>query len=451
MWFWVRRFLICILAPALSLMIVPAAFGQQTDGTVTNQQNAEDKTRPSNTQELYRPGLNEFPPLARAHSYRGELVFVDHANRRGSLRIDGNGRFRFAGPSPFALLPYAVVRYHGAPADLRDIPLGTVLRVWAFLPPDPRISAVPVLPVNNRTRKLGYAGTGTAPAENHVLLLEDEPSYCQRMGLVWRIKEVDVAGNQGMVVALQISEKLASKKAGSANEVRMTFDGATQIWRGRECLAVQDLIDEGMWPVSGKKSLDGQDVLVGITWKPTPSGVFTQFHLSDIWLDGVGMQRASRKQTERHKVFMRSRWLPARVDRVEYGVFGNAEVSVTLFGGMDETLYADFRTGRRVLMAPSENTLKHWAGGTAGTVQMASRGPIIDVSKQDKPVPVGSSGIQIQMETDLVTEGVRPGRIVRTRPEGWPNLEVPREEYLHHSRDTLDHRFPLPDIFPLYR
>ena len=132
-----------------------------------------------------------FPPLEKAHSYKGELTFVDHANRRGSLRIDGDGRFRFAAPSPFALLPYGLVRYHGSPADLRDIPLGTVMYAKAFLPPDPKISSVPVLPLDNREKKYGYAGTGVAPAENHIFLFEDEPSYCKRLGLVWKLQ-----GNQ---------------------------------------------------------------------------------------------------------------------------------------------------------------------------------------------------------------------------------------------------------------
>ena len=126
-------------------------------------------------QEPFRAKVGEFPPLEKAHSYKGELTFVDHANRRGSLRIDGDGRFRFAAPSPFALLPYGLVRYHGAPADLRDIPLGTVMYAKAFLPPDPKISSVPVLPLDNRDRsaqkKYGYAGTGVAPAENHIFLL----------------------------------------------------------------------------------------------------------------------------------------------------------------------------------------------------------------------------------------------------------------------------------------
>ena len=128
--------------------------------------------------EPFRPEPGKFPSLEKAHSYRGELVFVDHANRRGSIRVQGDGKFYRNDPHPFAMLPYGIVRYHGAPAELRDLPLGTVMHVRAFLPPDPKLSAVPVLPVDNKAKDAGhYRGTGTAPAENHVLLLEDEPSH----------------------------------------------------------------------------------------------------------------------------------------------------------------------------------------------------------------------------------------------------------------------------------
>ncbi|HCN28573.1 MAG TPA: hypothetical protein DIT64_07365, partial [Verrucomicrobiales bacterium] len=143
----------------------------------------------------FRPEAGKFPPLEKAHTYRGELVFVDHANRRGSLRVAGVGQFRRNDPHPFAMLPYGMVRYHGAPADLRDIPLGTMLHVRAFLPPDPKTSAVPVLPVNNR-EKTQAGNLGTAPAENHVLLLQDEPSYCQREGLVWKLKELKIKNRE---------------------------------------------------------------------------------------------------------------------------------------------------------------------------------------------------------------------------------------------------------------
>ncbi len=400
-------------------------------------------------EEPFRPEAGKFPPLEKAHAYRGELVFVDHANRRGSIRVQTAGIFRFSAPHPFAMLPYGMVRYHGAPADLRDIPLGTVLHVRAYLPPDPKISAVPVLPVNNREKTSGYGSTGNAPAENHVLLLEDEPSHCQRERLVWKLKEVELQDGQGKILAVR------EPKAGAGGDSKtgaeeLTFDAATRLWRGRECLAVADLIADGIWPASGKKSLDGQAVLLGLTWKPTPGGVFNRFHISDIWLDDTAMQRAAQNQTEVHKAFMRSRWIPAWVDAVEYGKFGRATVTVTLFGGMDASLYADFKTGIAAVVNGVENTLKHTEGGTAGPTQMASRATILEVTKTPGNIPLGSSGIQIRFETDLITEGIRPTRVIRIRPATWPDVHVPREEYLNSGSFSLEDRFPTPAIFPKY-
>ena len=398
--------------------------------------------------EPFRPESGKFPPLEKAHSYRGELVFVDHANRRGSLRVEGEGVFRRNDPHPFAMLPYGMVRYHGAPADLRDIPLGTVLHVRAFLPPDPTISAVPVLPVNNKEKDANHRrGVGTAPAENHVLLLEDEPSRCQREGLIWKLKELEIKNHEGTIVASREAKQGGDSKAG---EETLTFDAATRVWRGRECLRIEHLIDEGAWPATGTKSLGGQSVQLGITWKPTPSGVFTRFHISDIWLDDAAMQNATLHQTETHKAFMRSRWLPAWIDAVEYGKFGRATVTATLFGGMNASLYADFKKGTTALMNAAENTLKHTEGGTAGPAQMAARGKLLDVTKLPGEIPVGSSGIQIRFETDLITEGIRPTRIVRVRPADWPDVHMPREEHLSNGASNIDERFPTPAIFPKY-
>ena len=397
-------------------------------------------------QEPFRPKVGEFPTLEKAHSYKGELTFVDHANRRGSIRIDGDGRFRFAAPSPFALLPYGLVRYHGSPADLRDIPLGTVMYAKAFLPPDPKISTVPVLPLDNRKKKYGNAGTGVAPAENHIYLLEDEPSYCKRLGLLWKLKKVELKENLGMIIARRESQS----EDGDVHEETFSVDATTRFWRGRERLSITDLTDEEIWPKDGKKVLNEQAVFLGITWKPTPGGVFKRFHISDVWLDEIAMERATRIQNDTHKAFVKSRWMPGWVDKVEYGKFGRAKVTVTLFGGMDQSLYADFKKGQKAMLASSENTLKHWAGGTAGTAQMASKGILLEVSKTKKGAPLGSSGIQLSLETNLVTEGFRPGKVIRIRPESWPLLEVPREEYIHHTRDVIDIRFPTPDIFQIF-
>lgn len=390
--------------------------------------------------EPFRPEAGKFPPLEKSRSYRGVLAFVDHVNRRGSLRVESTGEFFRNPPHPFAMLPYGMVRQHGAPADLRDIPLGTVLHVRAFLPPDPKTSAVPV----------SQGGPPERPAENHVLLLEDESSFCLREGKVWKLKEVDLQKDRGMIVARR---ELKEGSGGQATEEKpvdekLTFDAATRFWRGRECLTLAEMVSEGIWPAEGKKSLADQAVQLGLTWQPTPGGVFLRYHITDIWLDVTAMQRAAQNQNETHKALIRSRYMPAWIDAVEYGKFGRATVTATLFGGMDPSLYDDFKTGRHAVMNASENTLKH-AGGVYGPAHMASQGPIRDVAKMTGDIPLGSSGIQIRFETDLIIEGIRPGRVVRVRPGNWPELTVSREEYLE-DRNSPEDRFPTPAIFPKY-
>jgi hypothetical protein len=247
-----------------------------------------------------------------------------------------------------------------------------------------------------------------------------------------------------LIASCEAKQSTTSK----AEDETFTFDAATRVWRGRECLLVQHLIDDGAWPADGKKPLGGQSVMLGITWKPTPGGVFTRFHVSDIWLDDTAMQNAALRQTETHRTFMRSRWLPGWVDAVEYGKFGRATVTATLFGGMDATLYAEFRKGVPAVMNSVENTLKHIEGGSAGPTQMAARGTIHEVIRASGKAPLGSSGIQIRFETDLITEGMRPTRIVRVRPASWPDVHLPREEYINQG--SIEERFPTPDIFPKY-
>jgi hypothetical protein len=97
-----------------------------------------------------------------------------------------------------------------------------------------------------------------------------------------------------------------------------------------------------------------------------------------------------------------------------------------------------------------ENTLKHTEGGTAGPSQMAARGIIHNVTKTPDDAPLGSSGIQIRFETDLITEGLRPTRVVRVRPANWPDVHVPREEYIGSGGSNVEERFPTPAIFPNY-
>jgi hypothetical protein len=387
--------------------------------------------------ESYRPEAGKFPPAEQAKAYEGQLTFVDHANRRGSLRVTGGELMHRTAPEPFAMLPYGMVRYHGAPADLRDVPLGTMMHGRFYLPPDPKLSSVPVVTQPSVTR----------PAENHAILLEDEPSFCLREGKVWKLKDVTMKGGTEGLLAGHREPKAGGE--GKEVERQMSIDAATRFWRGREQLGLADMIAEGIWPADGKISLEGQEVYLGIIWKPDGHWgrrTGNRLRISDIWLDAKALQRATQHQTEVHRELIRCRWMPAYVDAVEYGKFGNATVTATLFGGMDPSLYADFKKGINGQLAVSEVNLKHAYGSVAETL-VANSGPILDVMKQEKDIPLGSSGIQIKIQVTQIIEGARPGRIIRIRPMNWPDDAVPREEYTegHH-----DERFPSPDTMPKF-
>ncbi|MCA8986853.1 MAG: hypothetical protein KDA78_04395 [Planctomycetaceae bacterium] len=376
-----------------------------------------------NADEPFRPSPGEFPPPELARAYRGELVFVDHVNRRGSLRLHVDGHFQEGHLHHFAMLPYGMIFYRGAPAELRDIPLGTVLYGRFYLPPDPKLSAVPN--VNGKDV--------TAPAENHAILLEDGPSLCLREGKAWKLISVEINGAEGVLKA-----SLERKEGGEGlgGEHKLTIDGSTRIWRGRELLGMNDLIAEGLWPAEGVKAFENQPAQLALTWHPRY--LYQEFHVSDLWLDNQAMEVAAERQRQRHIRHIRTRWMPARVDAIEYGKFGQATISATLFGGMDPTLYADFKPGVGGKMAAAENTLRTWWPDHDGM-----DGRIIAVEQSEETAPLGSSGIQIQFEVSLILEGFRPGRIVRVRPAGWPNVKPPIEERI---RD-LEDRWPGPEVF----
>lgn len=372
--------------------------------------------------EPFRPQPGTFPPIEEAKSYRGELVFVDHVNRRGSLRLHVDGHYHEGKLHHFAMLAYGIIRYRGAPAELRDIPLGTVLYGRFFLPPDPETSSVP-----NATGK-----EITQPPENHAILLEDGPSLCLREGKAWQLQEVEMTGTAGQLVASLDREEGGGGLGGTH---QLTIDESTRIWRGRELLGIDDLIAEGTWPEAGKRELPNQPVQFSLTWHPRY--LYQEFHVADLWLDSAAMEVATERQRGRHLRHIRLRWMPARVDAVKYGEFGRATVKATLFGGMDESLYSDFKPNGGAKMAAAADTHRTWWPNHDGM-----DGKVIAVERSESP-PFGSSGIQIHFDTELVLEGFRPGRIVRIRSHTWPNVKPPVEELIRGFED----RWPNPDIF----
>jgi len=61
----------------------------------------------------------EFPSLNDAKRIHGELVSVDFILRKGEFRAD-DGKLM-----PFSMPPFAIMKYKGMEADLREVPLGT--------------------------------------------------------------------------------------------------------------------------------------------------------------------------------------------------------------------------------------------------------------------------------------------------------------------------------------
>jgi hypothetical protein len=384
-------------------------------------------------EEPFRPEQGKFPPVKKAKSYRGELVFVDHINRRGSLRLFVDGYFRERRLHHFAMLPYGMIYYRGAPADLRDIPLGTILYGKFFLPMDPKFSAVP-----NSNGK-----DPATPAENHAILLEDDLSFCLREGKAWKLKEVDLTkesvrystsgnGNEGHLL-VSLNRKDGGEGLGGKHKV--TIDGSTRIWRGRELLGMDELVAGGAWLANGKKSIEDQPVQLNLTWHPRY--LYQQFHASDLWLDKAAIKAAQERQRQKHIRFIRLRWMPAWVDAIEYGKFGDATVTVNLFGGMDDSLYADFKQGQGGQMAAAENTLRTYWPDHDGM-----EGRIVSVGKKQGS-EFGNSGIQVKFSMNLILEGFRPGRIVRIRPNNWPKSKPPTEELI----GNFETRWPSPEIF----
>ena len=137
-------------------------------------------------QEKKEPVLKagEFPPSDSGTYIAGELVFIDPINRRGGIRLDGNppgDRYQSGPLHYFAMLPFGMIWYNGAPAELRDIPLGTHIHGYFLLPPEGEEKTIPAIPNMEKYHV----------KHNHALSLEDDFSFYQKRGQNWKVVSID--------------------------------------------------------------------------------------------------------------------------------------------------------------------------------------------------------------------------------------------------------------------
>jgi hypothetical protein len=352
---------------------------------------------------LLQPG--EFPPEGSAHYIAGELIALDHVNRTGVLRpdrTDAQRRSDWDYPHPFTMLPFGSFGFHGASAELRNIPIGTHLHGWFYQTPAEPKSAKDSRDKRGAAPKIQrYERLGIEAAYNLALRLEDDFTSCVRQQRTWRVDDVDL--EKGALTATGIT----AGKADAKPTIFQIFPG-TRVWKGRGFGALTDLAA-------------GQSILLNITYA-TLKG---PGRCTDIWLDAESRATASAQQFEIHRQSLRERGFAAWIDAVDNE---KSIVTATLFSSFDPKLKEIFRithsTNDVVTTAVAEENLR-----TYDQTNDRKRGTMLEAL--DVPAPPGSSGLQVKFKPELLLEGFRPKRFIRLFPGPARVDDIPREERLY--------------------
>jgi hypothetical protein len=348
--------------------------------------------------EDYVPQPGQFPPAGTGTYLAGELVFIDAANRRGGLRLDGNephDRYQSGPLHSFAMLPYGTVSFNGAPAELKDIPLGTHVHGFFYVPPAGEEATILPLPKDMERYQLKH---------NHAVSLEDDFSFYSSRGQNWKVVSIDIT--KGKLNVATVGEKT---RDGINTPYTFDIDDITKVWKGRTVVALADIAPE-------------QIVQFNLGW--SPGWRDKEFTVSEIWLDEESRRFATDLQRRRHIKYQKQRWLPGWIDSVEDNDFGGGTLTLTLFGGMDPSLYADLKAAqdKGYHVAVAEKTLRTWFHRSDRKL-----GNVAEWKETENPPP-GSSGIQITMRFTELLDGYRPGRCVRLKCDNWAFVTIPSEE-----------------------
>ena len=389
----------CSLAVVASLVFAVAAGADDAPAFRTDA-NANPKL------SWYRLVDGKFPPANSAHAISGELIQCDHPERRFRIRVDRDDSQQVAHfdmPLEAGLLPYGSVYYHGAPAALQDIPLGTHLHGSFYLKDPGDTSPPPPRPDRRHAADWEF---------KRCLRLEDDFSFYARRKQAWRIDALDLAGKK--LTATLVSD---GKPLGTAKTFNLM--GGTRVHVG-----------DGF---GGLESIaTGQTAQLNITW----ATLHGPGRVLEIWLDEESRRLATARQLARHSDHVRDRGLPGWIDAVDDE---KQIVTITFFDGVDPKLFEelkgiDEKPHGWPFSAPEDDP-KAPKGGIAVAQEclmtyepMHDRkgGNILEIT--EVPPEVGSSGVRIRVKCCMMLEGFRPGRVVRFYPATWPVNVLPKEE-----------------------
>lgn len=396
---------LALLALAATLRADGPRFRTDADGPVLGASIANRKAKDARP-DWYRLVDGEFPPPNSAHAVTGELIAVDHLERRFEIRVDRNDsqdRGYWDLPLDAAMLPYGSIYFHGAPAALRDIPLGTHLHGLFYLRAADDKTPPPGGPYNRQTPEADF---------RRCFRLEDDFTFDARQKQAWQIEGVSITD-----MTLTATLVKNDKPEGSPKIFNLLT--STRIMKGNGFAEL--------------KSLEkGQHVLFNLTW----ATLYGPGRLTDVWIDEPSRELAAAQQLEVHRNFIRQRGLPGWVTAVDDAA---QVVTLTFFDGVDPKLFDELTLtdGSKVgwplyKEADDPNAPK-------GTIAVARESlmtydPVNDrkggniLSIKRIPAEPGSSGVQIKVKCDLMLEGFRPRHIVRFFPATWKVVALPREE-----------------------
>lgn len=358
--------------------------------------------------EWYQLRDGHFPPAGSGHAISGELIRVDHLERRFQIRVDRDDS-QDAGhldlPIDVALLPYGSIWYHGAPAALQDIPLGTHVR-GLYYHKSPTDKTPPLANRHMHGRQSKEADF------NRCLRLEDDFSFHQHAFQMWKIEAIDLQG-------MKLTARLHRGDEPIGNPKTFDLQRSTIVRHGR-----------GVGELDALKP--DHRVLFNITW----ATLFGPGRILEIWLDDESRRLAATQQTRRHHDHIRERGLPGWIEAVDDAA---EVVTITFFDTFDPALFDDLKQvhepkiGWPLVKEPKDPK------APKGTIAVARESlltfdPINDrhggeILKTEKlPASPGDSGVRIQVHCDILLEGFRPRRMVRFFPAAWPAKFPPLEE-----------------------
>jgi hypothetical protein len=349
-----------------------------------------------------KPG--EFPPMHSDRRITGELIEADFIHRSGVFRESVTGALH-----NFTLLPFASVVYLDAPADLRDVPLGTDLLFMLF---------------QDENGAFTKAGT-----------VQDDYTTTDGHSFSYRLDEARRSENKLLVTSQNLPKKQLDL---GKHELLVSKD--TRAWKGQG-------------PTGEDKQISLQDLAPGDCLLANLSGRHgaSPGVCTDIWVGGDTQRHATAAQSAKHAEFVKERGLPAWIDHVD-----GDQMTVTLLCRNDnaarkdlqDVLAADFELGKNVEVCVANDELRTYNAPTdkvhtqlLGIKKISANG-------------MGNSGIQLQLKPNLLLEGFRQNHIVRIFSSKWKVDDMPYGEtfssYRQHASPETHEVLPkeYPAAFP---